>query len=325
MEKKKMKATAIIILNYNNYEDTINCIESVEHYNTAPVKYIVVDNGSTIKDAVCNIDLYLRRKFEKDYLFAKDDVRINKLPYATFIVSEKNSGYASGNNKGLRLVYNESSVDSILILNNDVLFVEDIIPSLRNIYYNKLSDVAILSPILYKRDLIGLDYNCARNNISIPQLIKDNFLYYYYIIKKLTGMQIHPDRYLLLNGIPDQECLKIDLPSGSCMFIDKQLFKSIGSFDQNTFLYWEENILFKKVEAIKKQNYLCTKIKCIHLGASSTSKTPSNFIVNCNINSMLYYTKVYSGCTKFLYLCLKLSCSLFKSLFYIQKKIQNKK
>ena len=42
-----MKSTALIILNFNNYEDTINCIESVEKYNTAPVKLIIVDNAST--------------------------------------------------------------------------------------------------------------------------------------------------------------------------------------------------------------------------------------------------------------------------------------
>ena len=38
-------STAVVILNYNNSEDTINCIKSVEENNTADVKYVVVDNG----------------------------------------------------------------------------------------------------------------------------------------------------------------------------------------------------------------------------------------------------------------------------------------
>lgn len=50
--------TALIILNYNNYEDTINCIESVETHNTASIKYIVVDNGSTCPDAVDKLNDY---------------------------------------------------------------------------------------------------------------------------------------------------------------------------------------------------------------------------------------------------------------------------
>lgn len=43
---REMGKTAIIILNYNNYEDTINCIESIEKYNTADIKYVIVDNNS---------------------------------------------------------------------------------------------------------------------------------------------------------------------------------------------------------------------------------------------------------------------------------------
>ena len=46
-----MKSTALIILNFNNYKDTINCIESVEKYNSAPIKIIVVDNASTAPGA----------------------------------------------------------------------------------------------------------------------------------------------------------------------------------------------------------------------------------------------------------------------------------
>mgnify|MGYP000264462942 CR=1 FL=1 len=315
MEKNN---TAVIILNYNNYEDTINCIESVERFNTSPIKYIIIDNGSTREGTIEAIDHYLSKKFNERYCCGNEDEFNGELSYVTFVVSATNDGYARGNNKGLNIAYNDSTIDSILILNNDVLFAADIIPYLRESYYNRLKDVAILSPILYKKNLLGLDYNCARNNIKITNLIRDNILHYYYAIRKFSAMQIHPDRYLLLHGIPHEEYLGIELPSGSCMFIDKLLFKSIGSFDPNTFLYWEENILFKKIESINKKNYLCTKCKCIHLGASSTTKSSSIFIVNCSINSMLYYAKVYSGCTNMQFFLLKLSSNIFKILFNIQ-------
>lgn len=39
----------VIILNYNNIDDTINCIESVvENSDTDGLKFVVVDNGSSI-------------------------------------------------------------------------------------------------------------------------------------------------------------------------------------------------------------------------------------------------------------------------------------
>lgn len=40
------KHVAVIILQYGNEQATIDCIKSVEAYNSAPIKYIIVDNGS---------------------------------------------------------------------------------------------------------------------------------------------------------------------------------------------------------------------------------------------------------------------------------------
>lgn len=319
MEKR---ITALVILNYNNYVDTINCIESVEKYNTAPIKYIIVDNGSTDKNAISVIHSFLGKEFKGDYLYLEEDNKIpDSLPKVTFLVSKTNDGYARGNNKGLNLAYRDATIDNILILNNDVLFIEDIIPELVDAYYHKLKDVAILSPILYKKDLKELDYNCAKKNETIWDATKKNLFHYYYLLTKQNEQQISPHRYLLLNGIPKQDFLRIELPSGSCMFINKKLFQEIGSFDSNTFLYWEENILFKKIERIHKVNYLCTKIKCIHLGASSTSLTPSLFIINCGIESKLYYMRYYSGCNKLSYWLFKMSCYLFKYSYILQKKV----
>lgn len=77
------------------------------------------------------------------------------MPYVTYIESSTNDGYASGNNKGLNLTKCDDEIEYVMILNNDVLFIQDIIPQLEN-KYNQLKDAAILSPILYKK--IWLDW-----------------------------------------------------------------------------------------------------------------------------------------------------------------------
>jgi len=58
--------TGIIILNYNNYDDTINCINSIELYNTYPIKYIIVDNNST-NESVTKLSEYLMISDSKQY------------------------------------------------------------------------------------------------------------------------------------------------------------------------------------------------------------------------------------------------------------------
>lgn len=265
-----MKATAIVILNYNNYEDTINCIESVQQYNTADIKLFVVDNGSPRKECLTKIDNYLKGKFERGYIRIRHgEPTLNQYPKATFIVSEVNDGYACGNNKALEYIKNDKDIEYVLILNNDILFIQDIIPMLvQNL--NNLPNAAIVSPLLLKKDGKSIDYNCARKACRIEFLTKK---YWNWMFRKTIKMD--NSRYILkINpNFLDYKSLKIDLPSGSCMLIKKSLFNDIGWFDPNTFLYYEEDILYQKVSKIGLQNYLIPFLRCIHLGAQSTSKS----------------------------------------------------
>ena len=56
---QKMKLTALIILNFNNYENTINCIESVEKYNSATIKLIAIDNASIAPWGAINVNNFI--------------------------------------------------------------------------------------------------------------------------------------------------------------------------------------------------------------------------------------------------------------------------
>lgn len=175
--RMKSNCTALIVLNYNNFEDTINCVKSVEENNKSIIKYIVVDNGSTNLKSVEYLNHFFSVRFKNRYKmfnYEKDPVP-SVLPYVSYLVSTSNDGYAKGNKKGLKYAYSDSEITDIMILNNDILFVEDIIGTLIS-ERQKLKNAAILSPILYKKNLIELDYNCARlcpNNwdIIIPYLL----------------------------------------------------------------------------------------------------------------------------------------------------------
>lgn len=69
--------TGVIVLNYNNSSDTINCIESILKVNTASIKIIIVDNGSKIDDV----------EFLKEY--------INTKPFSHIVIrtGEKKKNY----------------------------------------------------------------------------------------------------------------------------------------------------------------------------------------------------------------------------------------
>ena len=98
----------IIVLNYNNYLDTISCIESLNRVKYDNHKVVIVDNDS-------KNDSY---KILKNYF---KDIKIIK--------NECNSGYAGGNNLGIKYAINKSA-DILCILNNDTEIIEDFLTPL---------------------------------------------------------------------------------------------------------------------------------------------------------------------------------------------------
>ena len=64
--------------------------------------------------------------------------------------------------------------------------------------------------------------------------------------------------------IAEMKCL-----SGACMFFKTETFNLLGGFDENFFLYFEENDLCLRAHKIKKKNYQINKIKIRHNTGSS--------------------------------------------------------
>src|SRR5689334_20904410 len=92
---------SVVIINYNTFDLTSNCIRSVIQYTTGgSYEIILVDNASTERDA---------RDFLKEF------------PQLRLIKSEVNGGFAHGNNLGVEIAKGEY----ILLLNSDTVLRED--------------------------------------------------------------------------------------------------------------------------------------------------------------------------------------------------------
>jgi GT2 family glycosyltransferase len=94
---------AIIVLNWNTAQDTLECVDSLKRLSYQNFSVIVIDNGST-DDSVTVL-----RAEEQDYLLVETGV---------------NLGYAGGNNVGARLGL-ERGADAIWFLNNDTVVDPD--------------------------------------------------------------------------------------------------------------------------------------------------------------------------------------------------------
>lgn len=312
--------TALIILNYNNVDDTLRCIESVLEHNSAPVRFVVVDNGSMRPGAVPTLSDFLSSRFPGDFLLMHDaDTPPPSLPMATLIASESNDGYARGNNKALRAISADTAAQSVLILNNDILFTSDIIPTLLDTLAST-PDAAVVCPVLLTADGASIDYNCARAASRVGDMIKNNFFHYFYRLIGLNDDDFIKRRHLLRHyDFSKTGILPIDLPSGSCMMVRKALLLDIGGFDPNTFLYYEEDILHKKFLAKGLRSYIVTGLRCIHIGACSTSGARSEFVLKASRQSQKYYVETYSGASSPVKLLYRASLSFHSVATTMQK------
>jgi len=113
----------IILVNYNTYEDTVECIDSLSSIQYDNYKIIVVDNDSND-----------REKFEQL-------LNINRS--VDFIFASNNGGFSYGNNVGIKFAERKYKPDFFLLLNNDTIVEHD--------FLTKLVDAASLN-----RDNFGM-------------------------------------------------------------------------------------------------------------------------------------------------------------------------
>lgn len=93
----------IILLNWNGYQDTVDCLHSLESLTYPNYKVFVVDNAST----------------DSSFSLLMEEIESGKLNLSiSLIQSGGNLGFAGGNNVGILQAY-QSGCEYIWLLNND--------------------------------------------------------------------------------------------------------------------------------------------------------------------------------------------------------------
>lgn len=276
--------TALVVLIYNNAENIVDFVNSVEMYNTASIKYIIVDNGSTKSGVVERTSLFLSQKFGKDLLVCGDDAPPEKvsLPYVTYLRSKSNDGFSGGNNKGLRLAYLDDEIKNVFIVNDDVVFVADIIPSLCQ-KLETLPCAGMVCPIhLFPNGEVDVD--CVRLLLDEWKLLKGM------VLNVGSGNEMvirHNPEYL------NKDFIEIKPPIGPCILMRKNDIMDVGGYDEHVFLYYEEYILYKKFKRLGRKNYAIPSCRLIHKGSVTAANESKFFLRNVALDSCRYYLKHY--------------------------------
>jgi N-acetylglucosaminyl-diphospho-decaprenol L-rhamnosyltransferase len=209
-------------------------------------------------------------------------------------LSYDNLGMGSGNNFGIK----KTKTDFILILNPDVILEDTTINELI-IASKKISDFAIIAPL--------------SSDINYPNYKLDN------------------NQTIIIKG---KSVFKVKSVDGFAMLFNKKKLDKViheDYFDENFFMYLENDDLCKRIVDAKEHIYIAKNSKIKHLGGKAVNnkfKNEVEFSRNWHwIWSKFYYNKKHYGYTTALLKGLpKFFSNLIKYIFYflINNKMKKK-
>ena len=247
---------AVVIFNYMSWKDTLNeAIIVHDLFGFQWSQIIIVDNCSPNESKK-----ELSKKDIGDYVF---------------IASDKNKGYAAGNNIGLRYA-NKKGFKYAWILNNDIVICDQSVLDKMLGIMQRDSSIGVINPDIL--DPNGKVYNrdSKRKNLFDFTLGLYSYKNKGRCVKDLGGYGY------------------VYRPQGCCMMVDLSKMVKIKFMDEKTFLYCEEFILAERLLKHKWKCACATDVSVIHNHSKTVKSAFDKWsIIKIQLKSFNYYLKRY--------------------------------
>ena len=259
---------AVIIVNYNDVDDTEKYVNTITKYDVIN-RIVVVDNKSTTIGAFENL-----QKLESE------KVKV--------IQAEKNGGYNYGNNFGIRYLQSlNEEYDYYIISNPDISVTEEAIKHCLEVA-EKDNKIGIIAPRMFNKENNPIR-RCAWKMRTFGLDVVHSTRVLEVIFYKILRNGEYSDKEY------EQEILEVEAISGAFFVIRKEALNAIGLFDENVFLFYEEDILAKQIAEKKYKVISLNSEKFIHFESQTIGKTFNYYKKMRQLFiSKMYYHKNYN-------------------------------
>jgi len=253
---------SIIIINYNTFQLTSNCIKSI-YKKLIDVEYeiVLVDNFSTECDP---------------FLFKKEFPSIN------LIVSPFNSGFTGGNNLGIE----NATGKYLLLLNSDTELINNA-PKICLDYLMQHKSVGMLTcQLLYPNGKI--QYNCRRFRTITWELL-EVFPFYKFLSKpKKEALMLH-------HYFDHKSVMECDWVWGAYMMFSKDIIQELPKkkLSDDFFMYCEDTLWCWDFKQLSYKIYFLPQAKVMHIHKGSVSKDKWLAIRRTSINNHAKFMHKY--------------------------------
>ncbi len=264
---------AIITVNYNGKDDTLELLESLKNLPTTnyQLQIIVVDNGSSDGSVSA-----IHKQF----------------PEVDIIQAGENLGFSGGYNKGIEYAQIWGA-DYFLLINNDCLIKdEDLLDELTKTLKSD-EKIGLVSPKIY----FEKDFEFHKDRYKDEDLGKviwfaGGAFDWGYVGNKHRGIdEVDLGKY---DVIEEQGIF-----SGACVLIKKEVLAEIGGLDEKYFLYFEDSDFAKRVSEGGWKIYYNGKVSIYHKVSRSTGIGSTITDYYHTRNRLIFGMQYGSGRTRF--------------------------
>jgi GT2 family glycosyltransferase len=237
----------VVVLNYNGWQDTVSCVESLLRLDPPATQIVVVDNASS-DESVNHLRSWAQGEFvpqltspdkgispvpaAKPLLMeefspnaSKADERGEKRSPVVLIRNCENRGYAAGNNVGIRYAVAHDA-DAVWILNNDTVVKPDALAAMVSRLFSK-SQPGLCGSLIR--------YFC---NPDAVQCRGGGWTSRITLLSRLDGN----DRPVTeaLSESPEAVEQRLNFIYGASVMASREFLDGVGLMDEGYFLYCEE-------------------------------------------------------------------------------------
>tara|TARA_R110002020_G_scaffold199778_3_gene401635 strand:- start:126581 stop:127705 length:1125 start_codon:yes stop_codon:yes gene_type:complete len=174
-----------------------------------------------------------------------------KFPQITLIQNKENVGFSKANNQAVAIAKGKY----VCILNPDTAVAEDtFLKCLQKA--EKLTNLGAMG--IHLLDGTGHFLPESKRNLPTP----------FVSLKKVLGFT----KKYYANHISDKEEGEVQVLVGAFMLLERSIYKDVGGFDEDYFMYGEDIDLSYKIEKAGYKNYYLGTTETLHYKGESTQK-----------------------------------------------------
>lgn len=239
-----MDLISIITVNYKQPEVTCELLESIRKSDDSGYEVIVVDNGSGDNS---------------------EEIIKSSHPEVIYVSSEKNLGFAGGNNLGMQHACGEY----FLFINNDTEIFPGFLSAMRDTF-QKYPDASVVSPkIIFAEEANLIQYAGAKSiNLNTGRG------------KKIGNKEKDIGQYDFVGAT--------ELGHGAALMVKRKVVEQVGGMPELYFLYYEEHDWCELIKRNGFKLYYNGLTKILHKESVSVGKANPLKVFYMNRNRLIY-------------------------------------